>query len=124
MYETVVTAYRIMIDLWSYINNVHVCTHQYTPVWHKDEYDVIIGIKLDIGLSSLMLLYLDRKAEVLGWNRNPAIFFHYIIAHPSYGVMRLMTLMELTESGMLIRNDEQLGGRKEMDKVHGQGSNL
>lgn len=97
----------------------------YTPVWHKDEYDVIIGIKLDIGLSSLMLLYLDRKAEVLGWNPNPAIFFfHYIIAHPSYGVMRLMTLMELTESGMLIRNDDQLGGRKEMDKVHGQGSNL
>lgn len=98
----------------------------YTPVWHKDEYDVvIIGIKLDIGPSSLMLLYLDRKAEVLGWNPNPAIFFfHYIIAHPSYGVMRLMTLMELTESGMLIRNDDQLGGRKEMDKVHGQGSNL
>lgn len=97
----------------------------YTPVWHKDEYDVIIGIKLDIGLSSLMLLYLDRKAEVLGWNPNPAIFFfHYIIAHPSYGVMRLMTLMELTESGMLIRNDDQLGGRKEMNKVHGQGSNL
>lgn len=98
----------------------------YTPVWHKDEYDVvIIGIKLDIGPSSLMLLYLDRKAEVLGWNPNPAIFFfHYIIAHPSYGVMRLMTLIELTESGMLIRNDDQLGGRKEMDKVHGQGSNL
>lgn len=97
----------------------------YTPVWHKDEYDVIIGIKLDIGPSSLMLLYLDRKAEVLGWNPNPAIFFfHYIIAHPSYGVMRLMTLMELTESGMLIRNDDQLGGRKEMNKVHGQGSNL
>lgn len=48
----------------------------YTPVWHKDEYDVvIIGIKLDIGLGSLMLLYLDRKAEVLGWNHNPAIFF-------------------------------------------------
>lgn len=97
----------------------------YTPVWHKDEYDVIIGIKLDIGPSSLMLLYLDRKAEVLGWNPNPAIFFfHYIIAHPSYGVMRLMTLMELTESGMIILSDDQLGGRKEMNKVHGQGSNL
>lgn len=79
MYETVVTAYRIMMDLWSYINNVHVCTHLYTPVWHKDEYDVVvIGIKLDIGLSSLMLLYLDRKAEVLGWNHNPAIFFFII----------------------------------------------
>lgn len=51
----------------------------YTPVWHKDEYDVvIIGIKLDIGPSSLMLLYLDRKAEVLGWNHNPAIFFFII----------------------------------------------
>lgn len=54
---------------------VHTSTHLYTPVWHKDEYVVIIGIKLDIGLSSLMLLYLDRKAEVLGWNHNPAIFF-------------------------------------------------
>lgn len=35
-----------------------------------------------------------------------------------------MTLMELTESGMIILNDDQLGGRKEMNKVHGQGSNL